>query len=138
MRVYIGRVLQRVDGTLAQFDFRQPAASTAGDLDGDGAADVEGSVTLWVRRPIIGAVDYGAPSAAVPGGLHDRVILTAEGTAPGAMGAGAGRSVSVRRLEMTVRQPSSGIEGDVYSDTSRASSSDQRRGTYNRGVPVAP
>ena len=77
-------------------------------------------------------MDYGAPTAQLPAGLHDRVIITAEGTAPGAMGAGAGRPVSVRRLEMTVRRPPSGIEGDQYADTSRASDSDQRRGTYDQ------
>lgn len=130
VRVYIGRVLRRSDGTLAQYDFRLPPAVPAGDVDGDGTADVEGTTTLWVRRPVVGATDYGAPSAALPSGLHDRAILTAEGTAPGAMGAGAGRPVSVRRLEMTVRRPSSGVEGDVYSDDSRASSRTRRR-TYD-------
>lgn len=131
VRVYIGRVLQRTDGTLAQYDFRLPGASVAGDLDADGTPDLEGTTTLWVRRPIIGTQDYGAPTAAVPSGRHDRAILTAEGTAPGAMGAGAGRPVSVRRLEMTVRRPSGGVEGDVYADTSRASS-DRRRSSYDQ------
>lgn len=125
VRVYIGRVLRRTDGTLAQYDFRLPPGP-AGDLDGDGTADLEGTTTLWVRRPIVGIQDYGAPTGALPSGRHDRAILTAEGTAPGAMGAGAGRPVSVRRLEMSVRRPSSGIEGDIYSDTSRASSKTRR------------
>ena len=61
--------------------------------------------------PVVGTRDYGFPSDDLPDGLHDRAILTAEGTAPGSMGAGAGRPVSVRRLEMTVRRPSSGVEG---------------------------
>jgi len=132
VRVYVGRVLTRVDGSLAQYDFRMPLASVPGDLDGDGNADVEGTVTLWVRRPVSGGQDYGAPTPALPGGRHDRVILTAEGTAPGAQGAGAGRSVSVRRLEMTIRPASAGVEGDQYSDTSRASDTDQRRGSYDQ------
>lgn len=132
VRVYIGRVLRRSDGTLAQYDFRFPDGAVAGDLNGDGTADVEGTTTLWVRRPIVGIQDYGAPSAEFPSGFNDRVILTAEGTAPGAMGAGAGRPVSVRRLEMTVRRPGSGIEGDEYGDTSRASSSGERRQIYDQ------
>lgn len=130
VRVYIGRVLPRDDGTLAQYDFRLPSG-VAGDLDGDGTADLEGTTTLWVRRPVVGTQDYGAPSADFPSGFHDRAILTAEGTAPGAMGPGAGRPVSVRRLEMTVRRPGTGIEGDVYGDTSRAST-DRRRATYEQ------
>jgi hypothetical protein len=132
VRVYIGRVLRRSDGTLAQYDFRAPGGAVAGDLNGDGTADLEGTTTLWVRRPVVGVQDYGAPSPDFPSGFNDRVILTAEGTAPGAMGPGAGRPVSVRRLEMTVRRPGTGIEGDVYSDPSRASSSGQRRHVYDR------
>lgn len=114
VRVYIGRVLRRTDGTLAQYDFRMPGGAPAGDLDGDGTADLEGTTTLWVRRPVVGAQDYGAPSDASPSGRHDRAILTAEGTAPGAIGAGAARPVSVRRLEMRVRRASTGIEGDGF------------------------
>jgi len=136
VRIYIGRVLTRPDGTLAQYDFRQPGASVSGDLDGDGSADLEGSITIWARRPIVGGQDYGAPTPLDPLGRHDRVILTAEGTAPGAMGAGAGRPVSLRRLEMTVRQPSSGLEGDDYSDTSRASDTGRRRTTYGESARV--
>ena len=138
VRIYIGRVLTRPDGTLTQYDFRchatpcprqlQPAVY--GDLDGDGFADLEGSFTIWARRPIVGDQDYGAPTVTEPLGRHDRVILTAEGTAPGAMGAGAGRPVSLRRLEMTIRRPSGGLEGDEYSDTSRASDAGVRRTTY--------
>jgi len=132
VRIYIGRVLPRADATLAQFDFRSPGGAVAGDLDGDGTADIEGSATLWVRRPIVGHQDYGVPTPQNPGGRHDRVILTAEGTAPGPMGPGAGRSVSVRRLEMTVRRPSSGVQGDDYSDTSRSSDGRPRRMGYER------
>ncbi|GMR23436.1 MAG: hypothetical protein BMS9Abin37_1865 [Acidobacteriota bacterium] len=125
VRVYIGLVLRRDDGTLAQFDFRSPTG-VPGDLDGDGTSDLEGTTTLWVRRPVVGIQDYGAPSADLPSGRHDRAILTAEGTAPGAMGAGAGRPVSVRRLEMTVRRPSTGVEGDIYDDPTRANSKTRR------------
>lgn len=129
VRVYIGRVLRRVDGTLAMYDFRSPPGGPTGDLDGDGVDDLEGTTTIWVRRPIVGATDYGAPINGAPA-RHDRAILTAEGTAPGALGAGAGRPVSVRRLEMTVRRPGIGVEGDIYSDTSRASDG-TRRNTYD-------
>ena len=108
----------------------------SGDLDGDGEADLEGSITIWARRPVVGDRDYGAPTPQDPLGRHDRVILTAEGTAPGAMGAGAARPVSLRRLEMTVRQSSSGLEGDDYSDTSRASDSGRRRTTYGESNTV--
>ena len=41
------------------------------------------------------------------------MILTAEGTASGPYGVG-GRNISLRRLEMTVRRPTVGIQGDVY------------------------
>ncbi len=131
VRVYIGKVLPRPDGTLAQWDFRAPGAAVAGDLDGDGAADLEGTFTLWVRRPIVGIQDYGAPDPGNPNGLHDRVILTAEGTAPSGMGAGAGKSVSLRRLEMMVRRPTSGVEGDVYGRVTSGSDQGSRQAGYN-------
>ncbi len=111
-RVYIGRVLRRQDGTQAMWDFRAPAG-TAGDLDNDGNADIEGTYTLWVRRPVVGTRDYGSlPNE------NDKVILTAEGTAPGSLGAGAGRPTSLRRLEMSLRLPTSGVEGSKYDDSS--------------------
>lgn len=132
VRVYIGKVLLRPDGTPAQYDFRLPGGAVAGDLDADGNPDLEGTVTLWVRRPIVGTRDYGVSDAINPNGLHDRVILTAEGTAPGAMGAGAGRPVSLRRLEMVVRRPTSGIEGDEYGKITNASGRGQRDNTFNR------
>ena len=90
VRVYIGRVLLRPDGTPTQYDFRLPGGVVPGDVDGDNIADLEGTTTLWVRRPVVGTRDYGVSDSINPNGLHDRVILTAEGTAPGAMGAGAG------------------------------------------------
>ena len=62
VRIYVGRVLTRPDGTLAQYDFRQAGASVSGDLDGDGSADLEGSITIWARRPVVGDRDYGAPT----------------------------------------------------------------------------
>ena len=141
VRIYIGRVLTRPDGSLAQNDFRQPGASVSGDLNGDGTADLEGSITIWARRPIVGNHDYGAPTPLDMAERHDRVILTAEGTAPGAMGAGAARPVSLRRLEVTVRQSNTGDEtgrrkGDGYADTSRASDAGRRRTTYGRSNPA--
>jgi hypothetical protein len=109
-RVYIGRVLRRQDGTQAMWDFRMPAG-TPGDLDNDGAIDIDGTYTLWVRRPMVGTRDYGSlPNE------NDRVILTAEGTAPGSQGAGAGKPTSLRRLEMSLRLPTAGVEGGKYDD----------------------
>jgi hypothetical protein len=131
VRVYIGKVLLRPDLTLAQYDFRLPGGVVAGDVDGDGTADLDGTFTLWVRRPVVGTHDYGVRDAANPSGLHDRVILTAEGTAPGALGAGAGRPVSLRRLEMVVRRPTSGVEGDQYGRVTGGSDSGTRQGGYD-------
>ncbi len=133
VRVYIGKVLVRPDGTLAQYDFRLPGGAVAGDLDNDPVQDpdLDGTTTLWVRRPIVGTRDYGASDALNPNGLHDRVILTAEGTAPGAMGAGAGRPVSLRRLEMVVRRPTSGIEGDQYGKITGGSDAGTRQTGYD-------
>lgn len=118
-RVFIGRVLPRPDGTLAMWDFRAPAG-TPGDLDNDGSPDIEGTFTLWVRRPLVGTRDYGSmPNE------DDRVILTAEGTAPNAAGAGAGRPTSLRRLEMSIRLPGGGVEGTDKSDSSNPDGSGQ-------------
>lgn len=115
-RIFIGRVLNRSDGTPAMYDFRAPAG-TMGDLDGDGDKDINGTFTLWVRRPLVGSRDYGSlPNE------DDRVILTAEGTAPNAYGASSGRTVSLRRLEMSVRLPNQGIEGTDKSDASNPDS----------------
>lgn len=115
-RIYIGRVLNRQDGTAAMYDFRSPAG-VAGDLDNDGVRDIDGTFTLWVRRPIVGTRDYGSlPNE------DDRVILTAEGTAPNALGANTGRPVSVRRLEMAIRLPTQGVEGTKKSDSSNPDS----------------
>ncbi len=115
-RVYIGRVLRRQDGTQAMWDFRLPAG-TVGDLDNDNVADIEGTYTLWVRRPMVGDRDYGNVAA---GTENDRVILTAEGTAPGTEGTG-GRPTSLRRLEMSLRLPTAGVEGSKYDDTTNIS-----------------
>ena len=97
-------------------------------------------MTLWVRRPIVGTRDYGAIDATNPAGLNDRVILTAEGTAPGAMGAGAGRPVSLRRLEMIVRRPTAGIEGDQYGRVTGGSDKGTRQSGYDevRSTGVGP
>jgi PilX N-terminal len=128
-RVYIGKVLPRPDGTLAMWDFRAPGAM-AGDLDNDGAADIEGTYTLWIRRPVVGTRDYGAlPNE------NDRVVLTAEGTAPNGQGAGAGKPVSLRRLEMAVRLPSQGIEGPGYDDGTNPSDKTKSKKAYG-GVSV--
>jgi len=97
--VYIGRVLRDLDGRLLQYDPRKPVAGdTRGDIDGDGAGDISGTVTLWVRRPLSGNEDYGFSD-----NRHDRVVLTAEGTAPTLTGFDRRRANAVRRLEMTVR-----------------------------------
>lgn len=114
-RVYIGRVLRRfATGTPVMYDFRTGGLGndfTAEDgIDPIGTPDIQGSVTLWVRRPIVGTADYGFTD-----NRHDRVILTAEGTAPG--GGLGGRPTSVRRLEMSVRLPSAGVGGDEYGGT---------------------
>jgi len=114
-RIYIGRVLQHPDGTPAMWDFRAPGP-VVGDLDNDTVTDIEGTYTLWVRRPTVGSRDYGSLPKE-----EDRVILTAEGTAPNAMGAGAGKPVSLRRLEMSLRLPGMGVCGTGPDDASTAS-----------------
>jgi hypothetical protein len=140
VRVYIGKVLRRAppDGSLVLYDFRLPGAAVAGDVDGDGIPELDGTVTLWVRRPVVGTKDYGVPDPGHPNGIHDRVILTAEGTAPGALGAGAGRPVSLRRLEMVVRQPTSGIEGDRYGTVTGGSDAGARQGGYDEVSSTGP
>ena len=121
-RIFIGRVLNRPDGTPAMYDFRAPAG-VLGDLDNDGARDIDGGFTLWVRRPVVGTRDYGSEA-----NEDDRVILTAEGTAPNGMGAGTGRPVSLRRLEMSVRLPTDGILGNDKSDVSNPDSKSEATG----------
>lgn len=108
-RVYVGRVLRDVVGRPLLFDPRAPEAGWAPDLDGDGTPDVAG-VTVWVRRPVVGAADAGAP--------HDRAILTAEARHPPPERPDAPHAVS--RLELTVRlaprpAPDPGDDGG-YSD----------------------
>lgn len=108
-RVYVGRVLRDPDGRGLQFDPRAPGAGWAPDLDGDGTSDLRG-VTVWVRRPVVGDADAGAP--------HDRAILTAEARHPPPRSPGEPHAVS--RLELTVRlarRPSGPNALDVgYSD----------------------
>jgi hypothetical protein len=134
VQIFIGRVL-RDPATNApiQFDFRDSASGIRGDIDEDGTVDVQGTVTLWVRRPLAGGEDYGFDSAgggAIGEGiLHDRVILTAEGTAPNYEGAQGGRPGSLRRLEMTVRIPVTGTSGDRYSDVTKGSDTDAVMGS---------
>ncbi len=79
--------------------------------------DLDGGFTLWVRRPVVGRRDYGSEPDE-----NDRVILTAEGTAPTGMGAGTGRSASLRRLEISMRLPTGGIQGNDKSDASNPDS----------------
>ena len=115
IKMYIGRVLADMNGRPVQYDFRLPTGNdTLNDIDFDGNSDVRGTVTLWVRRPLDGGVDYTG---------DDRIILTAEGTAPGNQGAGAGRNVAVRRLEQALMFSAAGggREGDQYSDVTKNS-----------------
>ncbi len=123
-RVFIGRVLNRPDGTPAMWDFRAPAG-VLGDLDGDGTQDIDGGFTLWVRRPVVGTRDYGSKP-----NEDNRVILTAEGTAPNGMGAGTGRPVSLRRLEMSIRLPTSGTEGTEHNTSENNSGKGPAKGSY--------
>ncbi len=114
-KMYIGKVLRDINGRLVQYDFRLPVGNdTLNDIDFDGADDVQGTVTLWVRRPLVGGADYVD---------DDRIILTAEGTAPGGQGIGAGRNVAMRRLEQTLlfSRPGGGGGGDRYSDVTKGS-----------------
>ncbi len=130
VRIYIGRVLRDpVSTDPIQFDFRDPGNGIRGDIDEDGNIDIEGTVTLWVRRPLAGDQDYGYDGAIAEGVAHDRVILTAEGTAPNWQGAQAGQPGSLRRLEMTVRIPSSGASGDRYADVTKGSDTDAIQGS---------
>ena len=112
-----------------QFDFRDPNVGIRGDITGDGTTDIEGTITLWVRRPLEGDSDYGWDAADALGVKHDRVILTAEGTAPNWLGAQGGRAGSLRRLEMTVRIPSSGTTGDQNADELAADDTDAVMGS---------
>jgi hypothetical protein len=117
--VYVGRVLRDFANQPVQYDFRQPIGGDArGDIDNDGAVDVEGTVTLWIRRPIAVTEDYGFTN-----GVSDIAILTAEGTAPNYDYAeGTGRPGSLRRLEMTISlASSSSVAGDQYSDPTKRS-----------------
>ena len=91
-RVYVGRVLRDVGGRTLLFDPRAPGAGWAPDLDGDGAPDITG-VTVWIRRPVVGSLDAGAP--------HDRAVLTAEARHPPPRSPEDPHAVS--RLEMTLR-----------------------------------
>ena len=91
-RIYVGRVLRDVNGRALRFDPRDPEGGWAPDLDGDGLPDLSG-VTVWIRRPVVGAADAGAP--------HDRAVLTAEARHPPPGRAGAPHAVS--RLELALR-----------------------------------
>ncbi len=129
-RIYIGRVLRDpTTNEAVQFDFRDPNNGIRGDIDGDGTTDIEGTITLWVRRPLAGDSDYGYDVGDPAGIEHDRVILTAEGTAPNWLGAQGGRAGSLRRLEMTVRIPSSGTTGDQNADELAADDTDAVMGS---------
>ena len=106
-RVYVGRVLRDLSGRALQFDPRAPNSGWAPDLDGDGIPDLAG-VTVWIRRPVVGASDAGAP--------HDRAVLTAEARHPPPQEPDEPHAVS--RLELTVRlarRPEDVGDGD-YND----------------------
>lgn len=108
-RVYVGRVLRDVGGRPLLFDPRAPGAGWAPDLDGDGAPDLAG-VTVWIRRPVVGALDAGEP--------HDRAVLTAEARHPPPRRPEDPHAVS--RLELTLRlaprPPGEEPEDTDYSD----------------------
>jgi Na+-transporting methylmalonyl-CoA/oxaloacetate decarboxylase gamma subunit len=91
-RVYVGRVLRDVDGRALLFDPRAPGSGWSPDLDGDGTPEIAG-VTVWIRRPVLGAADGDAP--------HDRAVLTAEARYPAPRSPEDPHAVS--RLELTVR-----------------------------------
>lgn len=101
-------------GRRLEFDARNPRnGDLRGDLDGDGKKDVQGTVTIWVRRDIVGGKDD-------PSNL--RAILTAEGTAPNYQDPATGRAGAVRRLETTLEiqaDGTSGVAGGRYSDPTR-------------------
>lgn len=106
VKVYIGKVLTDPGtGKRYEFDFRKgkQAGLKGGDVDGDDNADVQGTVTVWVRRPIVAGRDYEG---------NDRVVITAEGTAPNYEGY-AGRASALRRLEMTVRVQSGTVLASI-------------------------
>ncbi len=99
-RVYVGRVLRDPGGRALLFDPRAPETAWAPDLDGDRSPDLAG-VTVWIRRPVVGAADAGPP--------HDRAILTAEARYPPPARPETPHAVS--RLELTLRlarRPDSG------------------------------
>jgi hypothetical protein len=123
-RIYIGRVLREPDGRIVQFDHRlRSNEDTAGDIDGDGNVDVQGTATLCVRRPTLGEEDLGYSD-----NRNDVAILTAEGTAPNYQGVGVGRATSIRRLEVTLRIPPTGIAGDEHADETKGSDKDSKPG----------
>jgi len=133
--MYIGRVLRDpATGRDLVYDFRGPAG-VMGDLNGDGAQDIQGTVTVWVRRPIVGTEDYGFSN-----NKHDRVIITAEGTAPNWESAATGRPSAMRRLEMSVRV----LTGDVSDTYAPPGSGGDRQigaravGTSSTTATVAP
>jgi hypothetical protein len=116
VRTCIGRIVQDLNNRAVQYDFRSPVSGdTRGDIDDDGTNDVQGTVTLWIRRPVEGNIDRVE---------NDRAILTAEGTAPNYEAIGTGRGVSVRRLEMSIRLARASVteDGDIYPDITKGSS----------------
>jgi hypothetical protein len=98
VRVYIGQVIfdpgngRRLEST------GDGPGNLGGDLDGDGRPEIEGSITLWVRRPVAGRSDYGFTDD-----KHDRAIVTAEATAPDFGAYRVGGPLGRRRLEMSLR-----------------------------------
>ena len=105
-RVYVGRVLRDVSGAALLFD---PRAGGGDANAGVGGPDLAG-VTIWIRRPVVGAADAGPP--------HDRAVLTAEARHPPPRNPDDPHAVS--RLEMTLRlarRPAAEDSGETgYSD----------------------
>jgi len=109
--LFVGQVLREPGSPrVLQYDYRTPGALnnlaggdlTPGDTNGDGAADLPGTVTIWVRRPILNGRDDPNNSVAV---------ITAEGTAPNYESAATGRAGAIQRLEMTVAIGAAGPGG---------------------------
>ena len=122
-RIYVGRVLRDVAGRPLVFDPRAPGSGWEPDLDGDGTPDIVG-VTVWIRRPVVGADDAGDP--------HDRAVLTAEARHPPPRDPEDPHAVS--RLELTLRlapRPSAQEPGD--SDYSDGLTNWARRGIRSAG-----
>jgi len=115
VKVYIGTVLfDRRRAKALQFDYRQPGTGLAGGELFRNQQDLQGTATIWVRRPVVGP-PIGDPDPRPRDDLQNhRVIITAEGTAPNFESQDTGRPGAKRRLEMTIRVLSEGVLGLRY------------------------